>query len=156
MKRTPLKRKTPLRRRPMRRRRIRRIPGDVCRAEPDQVGNRYALRDRADAFMSWVRTRPCTVSRIGLAGIVNHVLILGLPCSGPVQADHAGERIAGMSTKCMDRDCIAMCLRHHEDRTNSAGIFEPMTKEQRREWRRAAIDYTHTIARARGVEIPEC
>lgn len=133
------------------------MQGDVCRAEPDQRGNKYALRDRAAAFMGWVRTQPCTVAAIGVAGVDQFISIFALGgCDGPVQADHAGERIAGMSTKSLDRDCIAMCKRHHDDRTESKGMFLLMTKPQRREWRVAAIEYTHARARAQGVEVPEC
>lgn len=85
MKRTPLKRS------PMRRK---------------VKSTSYARRERGVEYMGWVRTQPCAIYAVGVPR-ADRVLLLALPCSGPVQADHAGVRIAGFGTKSRDRDCIA-------------------------------------------------
>lgn len=126
----------------------------------------YADRPRAMDYMGWVRTMPCTLEIIGLAGMATTGLVLvaaitsgfsaALRCEGRIEADHAGERIAGASTKSLDRDCIPLCNAHHGQRTRSDGVFSVLTREQRREWCIAAIKHTHEQAAAHGVEIPEC
>lgn len=153
MRRTELKRRTPLR-----------AKKAMLRGKSN---SRYAQRERAWFFMGWVKTQPCCISSIGTAGIIDLPLSLAtvdlFRCRhrfdakcGVVEADHAGERQRGSDSKSKDRDTIPLCYGHHWDRTNSRGIFEHMTKPQRVEWRVAAIEHTHNQARMQGVEIPDC
>jgi hypothetical protein len=63
MKRTPLKRKTPLRR------------------EGSRGDTKYRRRPRDLEYMKWVRRQPCCARNFATT-----------PCEGRVQADHAGRR----------------------------------------------------------------
>lgn len=121
--------------------------------------SRYSERERAWVYMEWIHVLPCIVIKFGTGGIVDEMLAIArgyLRCSGPMQADHAGPRIAGMSTRSLDRDCIAMCEGHHRARTESKGMFSLMTKPQRVEWRQAAVVFTHALASSWGIEVPTC
>lgn len=113
MRRTPLKRKTPMRRRGK---------------------NSYARRPRDIEHMKSVKGLPCVMRGLG-AG----------PCSGPVEADHMGER--GLGQKSPDNTCGAMCQGHHRQRTDSRGYFANRSKEWRGTFRRWAIAKTlHMLA----------
>ena len=73
--------------------------------------------------MGFVKTQPCCLHSLG-------------DCEGVVEADHAGDRVIHRAP---DETCIALCSKHHYDRTNSRGFFAEMTKPERREWRMARI-----------------
>lgn len=133
MKRTPLKRS------PMMRRKVK--------------STSYARRERGVEYMGWVRTQPCAIYAVGVPR-ADRVLLLALPCSGPVQADHAGVRIAGFGTKSRDRDCIPLCMEHHRQRTEYDGLFAGLTNEQRREWCARVIEETQRRAWLSSVEVP--
>lgn len=114
--------------------------------------------------MSLVRTLPCCVPQIfhdrttpprSFDRGVTIALFSDLICTGPIEANHAGERIAGLGTKSKDRDCIPMCKGHHGHWTEYKGVFAGLTHEQRRDYAAHAIAMTHEIARGFGIEIPD-
>ena len=111
MKRTPLKR-TAMRRGPSKR------PG------------KYARRVRDFDFMLWVKTQQCLLAGNYEAG----------PCSGVVEADHAGLR--GIGQKAPDDTCIPLCSGHHLDRHACTGFFRGREKAWKRDWRAEAITKT--------------
>jgi hypothetical protein len=84
VKRTPIRRRTPLARSSMRRRTER---------------SAYRARERDVGYMLWVKRQPCLMR--GVWGC----------CSGPVEADHAGLR--GIGRKAHDSTCIPLCRYHH-------------------------------------------
>lgn len=91
--------------------------------------------------MGWVKTCPC--------------LLFGtLACSGPVEADHCGDR--GLGQKSLDRDCVPLCTKHHRERTDVTGYFAGYDAATMRVWRHQAIDVTHRLAERCGVEVPDC
>lgn len=76
--------------------------------------------------MLWVKTQPCL-----MAGVWPD-----WPCSGVVEADHAGMR--GVGRKCPDIETIPLCHEHHH-----GGRFpRHVTKPYRRAWLDAAVLYT--------------
>lgn len=93
----------------------------------------YARRERDVEHMLLVKSLPCALSGVAGAG----------PCSGPVEADHMGER--GLGQKCSDNECGPLCTRHHRHRTESKGFFEPMSKEERRHWCKLTIARTQLL-----------
>jgi len=112
VKRTALKRKTPLRRR--------------TRLRP--FGNtKYRRRERDVDFMLFVLTQPCAVRSLARAGA----------CDGRVQADHAGAR--GLGVKAPDDTCIPLCMKHHGQRTDYRGFFKNWKGPQMRAWADLAI-----------------
>lgn len=144
VKRTPLKRKKPMRRGAKR--------------------SKYAQRPRAIEFMQWVRTQPCCIDiafdRLWrAAGIVDGIPMVhlrDLRCAGPIEGNHAGERIAGLGTKALDRTIVAMCRDHHRQWTEYSGIFSGLTHGQRRAIADDMVFVTHAIAEGQGVEVPTC
>ena len=62
------------------------------------------------------------------------------PCSGVVEADHAGRRALGR--KADDTTCIPACNLHHRQRTDHSGPFRPWTREQMREHLERAVEQT--------------
>jgi len=127
VKRTPLRRKTPITRTPMRR---------------GAKRSKYARRQRYDEFMEFVHTLPCAVSVYSMPW--EHELTR---CYGAIEADHMGERARGQ--KASDDTCVPMCHHHHVERTIHHGVFWHATKEQLREWRAAAIAATQESFRNR-------
>ena len=109
-----MKRSGPLKRSPMKRTPMR----------PGKRKTKYARRERDVPYMMWVKSLPCLLRGFS-------------PCSGVVEADHAGDRAFGQ--KADDRTCIPLCTRHHRERHDSMGLFRGRTKEWKREWRHAAI-----------------
>ena len=104
-----LQRKTPLRRRGIHR-------------------SRYARRERDTEFMLDVKRLACCVR-----AHPPDPLRGATPCYGHVEADHAGSR--GLGQKADDRTCIALCARHHNERTDHTGSFKHLTRDQVREWK---------------------
>lgn len=147
MKRSPLRRKTPLRARsPIHRaRRDRgdagvelggRLNGPVSVPPARRPRSRYRQRERFTEYMLWVKRQPCLMR--GIWG----------SCSGQVEADHAGLR--GTGRKAHDSTCIPLCRRHHQ----GSRFPRAWTQEQRRAWLHAAVVYTQAVARAAGVVVP--
>ena len=110
LKRTALKRSAPLRR-----------TGPV-RARST---SRYRRRERDFDYMGWVKTQPCAARHLG-------------PCSGGIEADHAGRR--GLGQKAGDDTCVAMCATHHRARTDHAGVFKHWKREEMRLWLDAQVE----------------
>lgn len=123
MKRTALRRRTPIARKAMRRR-VR--------------STSYSRRQRDIAFMIFVRGLPCSVEEHWPA-----FPMAPTPCAGPVEADHLGDR--GLSHKAADDTCAPMCHRHHVERTDHTGTFKRLTKEQCRTWKRAQVLRVQTL-----------
>lgn len=101
-------------------------------------------------YMGWIKGQPCALSPHGLSltGLVDRpgrpawsaVLTAAGPCSGLVEADHAGlDR--GLSQKADDDTCVPLCQHHHQDRTETNGYFATLTLDQRRMWRIAMITH---------------
>lgn len=142
MKRSPLKRKTQLRRARMRRK---------------AKSTKYGRRPRAPkSWFDFVRSIGCVIPVFGTPRMPHGVSLVSLPCSGPMEANHGGERIAGLGTKSKDRDCFGMCQGHHIQWTTYRGLFAGMTHGERREYAAACIKEVHDRAWLRGIEVPEC
>lgn len=106
MKRTPLKRKTPLAR-------TSRLP--ARRATP-----RRSERVEDSAYVASVHTLPCCARDLS-------------PCDGPIEADHAGKK-SGMGRKADDATCIPLCRDHHGQRHAFNGPFKSWTAPTLRRW----------------------
>jgi hypothetical protein len=87
VKRTPLRRRTPLRSR-------------AAAAPAAKRQSKYKSRSRHTAYMLWVKCQPCLMR--GVWG----------SCEGCVEADHAGPRGAGR--KAHDSTVIPLCHYHHQ------------------------------------------
>lgn len=86
--------------------------------------------------MLWVKRQPCLMR--GVWG----------RCSGPVEADHAGQR--GVGRKAHDSTCIPLCRYHHQ----ASRFPRAWLREQRRAWLHAAVVYTQACARAAEMAVP--
>ena len=117
MKRTALKRKTPMR--------------------SGSKRSAYRRRERDYEHMAIVRRLPCSVRT--LIGGTRFAELLGNDalCAGEVQADHMGRRTMGMKAK--DDSCAPMCRKHHDHRTNFLGYFRSYNKAAMREFTEWAI-----------------
>lgn len=102
------------------------------------------MRDRE--YLLAVKQLPCC-----MAGRFDIVFVFGaggtavrFPCSGPIEADHAGRRPYGR--KCSDDETIPLCRSHHAQRTNGLGWFFfvglARDKDKLRDWLDARIDET--------------
>jgi len=80
--------------------------------------SKHSRRDRDYEYMGFVKCQPCLLGHLR-------------DCEGPVEADHAGERVG---YRAPDSSCISLCSKHHRDRHASAGFFSTMTRAQRRVW----------------------
>lgn len=150
MKRTALKRKTPMRRGPP----IRRTSRSSRKGK-----NAYANRPRApQSWWDFVHAQRCAIDLFGVspARIARGVPVLALPCSGKSEANHMGERIAGFGTIAHDRTAVKFCKEHHRQWTEYDGLFSGLTHGERREYATKCIEATHELARRWGVEIPDC
>lgn len=124
MKRTkPLRQRTALRRSPMRR---------------GAKRSKYARRERHWDFMSFVRGLLCSVEEDRPDPDHDPT-----PCSGEIEADHAGRR--GIGQKADDRTCIPMCSGHHRERTDHSWSFKHLNQEQLRAWIARQILRTTTL-----------
>lgn len=138
MKRTQLARRTPLRRKTWLRRKSK--------------TKKYARRERDLDYMKLVKRLPCIVRtweivrfRIPLAQYGEPVLdVMAMPpitpCTGHVQADHAGKRPYGQ--KAPDDTCIPLCKHHHGERTDYRGTFHWWDGADMRAWCEWAIART--------------
>lgn len=101
----------------------------------------YRRRPRDLDRMRWTRRQSCMVRTI--PPDPNRIT----PCSGPVEADHMGER--GLGAKAADATCVAMCRGHHRERTDHTGCFRDLTRDELRVWRADAIARTEAAWSAR-------
>lgn len=61
------------------------------------------------------------------------------PCEGPLQAHHAGSR--GVGQRAPDDTCIPLCRRHHQAWHDLLPPFRGMSRDERRAWRDAQIEW---------------
>lgn len=140
MKRTPLRRKTPIKRRRTKPRRL--VPADemanwIERGMPmgtmtgavfypnpgSRSRTKYARRPRDMARMAWIKSQPCCMAQMEawrlrrehpdgdrLLGLWDGPLTFA-GCRGAIEAHHAGRRAKGQ--KAPDDTCIPMCRAHH-------------------------------------------
>lgn len=118
-----------------------------ARARAAKRSNKYSRRLRDRERMGWCKMQACTVAEIGFDALraVATIPAALWRCDGVIEADHAGERIAGKGTKAPDDTVIPMCTRHHRDRTESKGIFAYMSPEQRKQWRDRAVEHAREL-----------
>lgn len=130
------------------------------RISPRSKTNSYRKRPRDSVYMLWVKTLPCMVRElpphiftngdasappslqdiVALLRTCAAMIVATTPCSGPVEADHMGAR--GMGQKADDRTCVPMCQSHHRARHDHSRDFRPLTRDELRAWRAAAIERT--------------
>lgn len=132
MRRTPLARGT----KPLRR---------TTRLRARSKTNAYRRRERDVPYMRWVKRLACVCRALPpetfVSFIEGRVMPAKLtPCTGRVEADHAGER--GMGQKADDRTCIPMCSSHHAQRHAHNGAFKHLNRDELRAWRTEAITRT--------------
>lgn len=120
MKRSPLKRSSPIRRKRARRE-VNQTPADA-------------------AYLKAVRLLPCCAPRAFLP----LALVNDLDHAGLVHAHHAGRK-PGTSLKAHDSTAIPLCDKHHRAWHGANGVFRGWTKAQRRYWADAAIQDTRRI-----------
>ena len=101
---------------------------------------KYRRRERDLEFMTWVRRQPCIMRELPASDVLTF-------CSGPVEADHMGAR--GLGQKADDGTCVPMCRGHHRERTDHAGTFRPLTRDELRAWRAVVIERTQDAWRNR-------
>lgn len=129
MKRSPLKRKSPMKR---------------TRSRPAKSKTKYARRDRDFPRMAWTREQSCAMASWDCSS--NDMLIawegwkteVG-KCSGPTEAHHAGER-AGWR-KADDSTVVPMCSKHHRALTDRTGAFAGWPKGALKVWELATVAY---------------
>lgn len=118
MKRSHLKRRTPLRRKTRLRTRRK---------------SAYKRRPRDTPYMMWIKRQPCC------ARAFSHLS----RCFGRIEADHAGGGRA-KGHKAPDRTCIPMCQRHHGQRDAFKGPFRDWDHDRMRRW----LDHQITLHQA--------
>lgn len=123
MKRSPLRRKSPV--------------------KPKRKKPRRSGRVRDPKYLEFVRTLPCCAPH------VPEFVVLTQPC-GQSEAHHAGND-RGYGQKCSDHDTIPLCRTAHAHWHTGTGMFAGWTKERRRDWARDMIIATQARAVAAGV-----
>jgi hypothetical protein len=109
---------------------------------------KYRRRERDFEFMGWVKKQPCIARSlpplrfIAATAAERWLHATQTPCTGRVEADHAGER--GIGQKADDRTCIPLCTRHHRERTDHSFSFKFLVRDELRAWRAEAITRTQT------------
>lgn len=108
VKRSPLKRSTPMKRAPMKRR-------------PKSTS--YSRRPRDFDRMGWIKTLRCACAVVWSDRRHTPSWLGGAPgpCSGPVEAHHAG--VHGLGQKPADDSCIPLCRHHHRILTDRRECF---------------------------------
>lgn len=147
LKRTALKRKTPLR---------------ATRTMARGKGKtKYKSRERAFDYMGWVKSQRCIVRVFAelYASAQRDRIVDQSPsvlceskCGGEVEADHMGER--GLGRKALDATCVPICMQHHRERTDFSGAFSFFHQHDMRAFVSIAIQFTQNRARECGVEVP--
>lgn len=129
MKRSSLKRRTPLTSR------------SVTKRSPMRTrkgSTKYARRARDTERMAWIkRFMPCYAAYHRSYGCW-----YGSDpdqCSGPIEAHHAGVR--GLSQKAPDDTCIPLCSHHHRCLTDRSGCFAGWPRGNVKEWELAVVDH---------------
>jgi hypothetical protein len=120
VKRTALKRKTPMRRKPAKR------------------------KPRANnAFVAAVHGLRCVVSQYVMPWMGGRIMV----CAGPIEADHMGDWSDGRGTGQTpdDTTCVALCRRHHRQRHDHSGVFAAASKAEMQAWRREMIKRTRAL-----------
>ena len=143
MKRSPLRRKTPIARRdPKPAKARKRLPAK-------RATERRSSRVRDEAYLAWLRLQPCAVHAFCVsilrvpeirkgAGIVVENLADAARCSGPTDPEHRREGV-GMGQKASDRDAWPCCRKHHGDRHDGTGVFKGWTRASMSEFIRTQI-----------------
>lgn len=132
MKRSPLKRKTPLRASNSPAKPRKRLPAK-------RATERRSSRVRDEEYLAWCRLQPCAVGKMIADGWWkdpdDHFVRTVAPvfgCRGPTDPEHKREGV-GMGQKASDRDAWPCCRGHHEHRHNTkSGFFKG--------WPRAQLD----------------
>lgn len=131
MKRTALKRKTPLRRRP----RKQRVVGGAVR------GTSYSRRARDWDRMDWIKHQPCALARPFDKRPAEWLGPWSSPCpaffAGHVEAHHAGVR--GLGQKAGDDTCIPLCSFHHGALTDRRVPFRGWPRGAVKTWELAMV-----------------
>lgn len=162
MKRSELKRRTPLR-----------AKKKITRTAPVRRGRSttaHATRERApDEWFAWVKSQPCFVQYLHMLSGWEHVLndagwrelVAAISrtvtrCVGGIEADHMGSKMrdGGDGEMAADRTCVGICHGHHMERHGFAGTFKEFCQEDMRSFLARGIAWTHERARAQGMEIP--
>ena len=116
MKRTPLKRKTPLAR--------------ASRMPARRGAARRSSRVLDPSYLAWIRRQPCAAGAcFGVAGG---------ECIGASEPEHKREGV-GMGQKSSDLYAYPICRRHHGDRHDGRGAFGAMSRDELRAWVSARI-----------------
>lgn len=124
MKRTPLLRKTPLKRKPMR---------------LGKGRTKYSRRERDFDRMLWTKAQGCAARDWGYGRVASWRGPQVGPCSGPIEAHHAGTRAA--FRKADDDTVIPLCSGHHRSRTDLRRCFMGWPPGALREWENAMIEH---------------
>lgn len=181
MKRSTLKRKTPMRRAPFRHYDP---PKNVCPLivyPHDRVDRDVLVVETGRTDTRTIALEPPVHDRVPRKAIVNArrnkkttsysrrergwdymEWVKGLPCllaagggcAGMIEADHAGDR--GLGQKSKDAECIPLCSRHHRDRTDRQGMFGSFDAQNMRDWRLGMVVFVQAAAVRAGVAVPEC
>lgn len=122
MKRTALKRKTPLTRKPMRRRKGR---------------TKYARRERDIPRMLWCKSQDCSLREVENVTCSEWLGPGPDSCNGAIEAHHAGDH-AGFQ-KPPDDTCIPVCSKHHYDAEHYDGPFAGWPRGAVHAWELAMI-----------------
>lgn len=138
MKRSPLKRRTPLRRASW---------FDEVRALPESVKREPLLR-RTRLKPKRSKPRRVSVARdpehrravreLGYCSVARTLVNAGR-CWGPIQCMHVGPR-NGMGSKGSDLVCAPGCAGHHQDQENYTGPFKGMSLEDKLAWGESVAD----------------
>lgn len=127
MKRSPLKRKSPMKR---------------TRSRPGKSKTKYARRERDFPRMTWTREQRCALASWDLSSTEMLASWEGWavelsPCSGAIEAHHAGVR-AGWR-KADDSTVVPLCQMHHRSLTDRTGAFSGWPRGALKTWELAAV-----------------
>lgn len=170
MKRTPLRRKTPLRakERPTRSHRMLEAIATFATDGKERVivgkhqirvrsKTKHARRERAPA--SWwlfVKSQPCFVAWLVKVGAWEGP-ITPCSCEPARDADHMGNRFSeGDGTRARDATCVSICHTHHMERHALTGAFKLFDGERMQAFCATGVQWMHNRARAAGIVIPDC
>lgn len=149
MKRTALKRKTPLRANHSTKQALRRSAISAFGST-----TKHARRPRApEGWFLWVKSQPCFVAWLRSKSLG----LLPTPCCAVIDADHMGNRFTqGNGTRALDSTCVSICHDHHMERHGLTGAFKNFTGEDMQVFTATGVQWMQNRARAAGIEIPNC
>lgn len=175
MRRTPLKRRTPLRAKyksvphadqklaALGVRTLTDFPSEgklIARAA--RRATKHARRERAESrWFVWVKSQPCFVLALARFDVIIDVLDANpsfiTPCTGGIDADHMGSKMrdGGDGEMAADRTCVSICHGHHMERHDFTGTFKGFNQERMRTFLTAGVAWMHMRAQQQGVEIPD-